>query len=92
MKDTVSLRKPPPRQLNMRGFVPSAGGVPTQIRTEAAEPKQQPSIADFTGIKVESPKRLKARPEDPQAAANEALREIMTDLEQFETRRSKKAS
>lgn len=91
MKDTVPSRKAPPRQLNMRGFVPSAVGVPAQIGTQRVEiVKPAASIADFTGIKIDTPKRLKSRPQDTEEATNEALREIMTDLEQYDTRRQKK--
>lgn len=93
-KDKVQPRREPVRQLNIIGFMPSMAGVtrpnqpqniPAEIITEMSE-DENPSIADLTGIIIDTPKHLKAKPGDAATAANDALKGIIQDLEQYRDR------
>lgn len=82
---TVKPQQQPPRQANIRGFMPSMEGVTRRIgpnTTKGSTPVQDgPSIADYTGVTVDHFKHLEARPEDALSAANQTLTEIITDLQ-----------
>jgi hypothetical protein len=92
-KDKVQPQKQPPRQPNIHGFMPSMNGVarpqtaqvkPVEIvRAEQKVAEEQPTPADFTGVVINSTRRLKERPADVEAAANDALNEIIGDLEKY---------
>ncbi len=94
LKDKIEPQKMPSRQINIAGFVPDISKVAkpmkateqatAQLATPPEEP--QPSMADLTGVTVDTPTRFKEKPADPTAAANETLREIITDLDQYKVR------
>lgn len=93
-KDKVPARHEPVRQLNINGFMPSMAGVvrpnqPQNIPTETVDEMpedENPSIADLTGIIIDTPKHLKEKPENAANAANDALKGIIQDLEQYRDR------
>lgn len=87
-EEKVTPRKPPARQINVRGFMPSAEGVPTRPMAAKSDEvkKPAPSLADLTAVKVDKPTRLRGKVADPAAAVDETLAEIMGDLEQHDKR------
>lgn len=97
-KDKIQPRKEPPRQVNINGFMPSMVGVtarapaPGVVQSATVEDDEDaPSMADLTGVIVDTPKHLKERPTDAAAAANDALKGIMQDLDQYKERKQQDA-
>jgi len=91
LKDTVTPQKLPTRQINIAGFVPDSSGVakppqPSVVAPASAPERPLPSMADLTGITVDTPTRFKEKPADPTGAAHETLQEIISDLDQFKAR------
>lgn len=97
MKDEVKPQKRVRKAINVRGNMPMRGEEkapvaekPKAAHAPVAAPEPKPhdknpegkSIADFTGIKVDKPVKLKGKVEDPVAAADDALGDIMGELEQ----------
>jgi hypothetical protein len=93
--NSVVRQTPPPVQLNVRGHMPSHANIKPPVATAvpavAVKPHETRSLADYTGVKIDEPKHLRERPENPMATANEALAEIMTDLEKYKGRDPKAA-
>jgi hypothetical protein len=85
-KDTIKSAPRPAAQSRVRGFVPSAQGVPDPI-VQVVETVQDdgPSMADYTGLTVDNPRSLKEKPVDSMAVATDTLQEIMGDLKQYAT-------
>lgn len=92
-KDIVKGQKLPPRVMSSRGFVPSARGLERTVITPVVEPETEgPSIADFTGVTIDDPHRLKRKPDNAMDAANATLNGIISDLQQYASpKRSRKA-
>jgi hypothetical protein len=81
---TVTRQAQPPRQANIRGFMPSMEGVARRVGGEPKPAPQivdGPSVADYTGVTVDRLKHLEARPDDAVTAANQTLTEIISDLQ-----------
>lgn len=88
------------KALNVRGYMPAQGSakppeLPEEIKETLAERKKTDSpvtktktMADLTGVRVDKPKRIKSRPENPEQASNEVLSEILNDLEGQGTEKS----
>lgn len=94
-KDKVQPQKRPVKQLNMRGFMPSSEGVAPpafsyQARAQPVLPRvvepDSTSLADLTGVTVDSPRHLREKPANSVEAADSTLREIMGELDQFRNR------
>ena len=90
-RDKLPPQKQPEIQPTVQGFMPSMEGVarpqtkkptpPEIVKAAQIVENDQPTAADFTGVIVDSPRRLKERPADAEEAANAALSEIIGDLE-----------
>ena len=90
-KDKLPPQKQPEIQPTVQGFMPSMEGVarpqtkkpipPEIVKAEQIVENDQPTAADFTGVIVDKPRRLKERPDNVEEAANAALSEIIGDLE-----------
>src|ERR1051326_7480995 len=80
MKDKIEKQKMPPKQLNVRGFVPSTADVarPVQMIMPDIVDDDGPSMADLTGITIDRSKYNTNRPENPIQEAHETLHEILT--------------
>jgi hypothetical protein len=97
-KDTVTLRKVPPKQLNVVGFVPSMTGVAKPVQPDVSEENiramrpisgntngdDNPSIADFTGVVIDKPKFLKEKPENLEDVVTDTYKEIMGELKKHQ--------
>lgn len=75
------------RPMNVRGYKPSLGegmkvGEP-EVKTAVSKPvsKDEPkSLAEMTGLKIDKPKFAKDKPEDVVASSEEALNDILGEL------------
>lgn len=97
MKDEIKPRKKPRIPINVRGNMPRRGeevipegkkrpslNEPLPMDTSMSPNKANPegkSVADLTGMRLEKPKTLKGKVEDPTAHADGALGDIMQELE-----------
>lgn len=96
MKDEVKPQKRVRKAINVRGNMPMRGeekapvaekpkAAPAPVAAAPPVHDKNPegkSVADFTGITVDKPVRLKGKVEDPIATADNALGDIMDELEQ----------
>ena len=94
MKDEVKPRKRPKKAINVRGNMPVKGEAKAPEPKPKKEPKPAPveekefdknpdgkTVADYTGIKVDKPVRLKGKVENPVEEADNTLNDIMGELE-----------
>ena len=94
MKDEVKPRKRPKKAINVRGNMPKRGEAeaptsktkraPAPAPVEEKEFDKNPdgkTVADYTGIKVDKPVRLKGKVENPVEEADNTLNDIMGELE-----------
>lgn len=96
LKSEIKPTKRPRNPINVRGHMPSSGQEKVPDVQHSAKKPRSPehptrsdsrpggdvkTIADFTGIKVKKPVRLKEKPENAEKASQEILGDIMDELE-----------